>query len=120
MRHLIILGLAGLALALGPGPVGAQNSRYAHVTATASLPRRACYGPANCRLMAGMMARHMAFLRLVDRLKSRTGRVPAWSTRSIRYAKVVRENAVTEASGAVKVTVTLEAPLGYLAWTMGR
>ncbi len=120
MRQLIVLGLVLIAVATGPSPARPQDGRYAYVTATASLPRRACYSPANCRLMVGMIARHMAFLKLVDRFQALTGHIPGWSTRSIRFARVVRETATTEASGLYRDTVTLKAPLGYLAWSSGR
>jgi hypothetical protein len=120
MRRLIILGLVLIAVATWSAPARPQDGRYAYVTASASMPRRACYDQANCRLMAGMMARHLAYLKLVDRLKVLTGHIPEWSTRSIRFARVVQETATTGSSGGVQVTVTLKAPLGYMAWSSGR
>jgi hypothetical protein len=121
MRSVIVfLILILIGAATAPAPAGAEDGRYCYVTVTASLPRRSCYGEANCRLMAAMIARHMAFIKLVDRLRELKGRLPVWSTRSIRYAQVVRQTIRSEGYGEVRVSVTLKAPMGYLAWRSRR
>lgn len=92
------------------------QSKFCFVTASGRVEPGRCYGLKNCRLLARMIAWHMAFLKLVEKLKIMNHGYPTWTTHSIRHSRAVYEGTRVAADGSVRATVTLKAPLGYGLW----
>lgn len=114
LASMLIMGWGATARAMRTASL--PRSKFCYVTASGRVERGRCYGLDNCRLLARMIAWHMAFLRLVEKLKSMNHGYPPWTTHSIRYAQAVYEGTRVGPDGSVRATVTLKAPLGYNLW----
>ncbi|MBU0514698.1 MAG: hypothetical protein KJ621_07990 [Proteobacteria bacterium] len=114
LTSMLIVGLGSSTRAMRTASL--PQSKFCYVTASGHVEPGRCYGLKNCRLLARMIAWHMAFLKLVEKLKNMNHGYPAWTTHSIRYSRAIYEGTRVGTDGSVRATVTLKAPLGFRLW----